>query len=109
MGGLVAVGQPALAAAHTCNGSEQFVTSTTGARVCYYDDTATYKICDTATGNHPAVTIYYGDGTSATWHEYPGYNKCGPEYSLDWDAIGMRARNYNGSTLVNSGPLVLFA
>ncbi|MFF4717103.1 hypothetical protein ACFY2V_37785 [Streptomyces eurythermus] len=106
LGGAVAVTHPASAAAHTCNGSEQYVSSTSGSRVCFYGDTWTIKICDTASGNHPAAKVYMS-GTTNVYHEYPGYNSCSAEIDLPWGVpLNFQARTYSGSTLVSSGNTV---
>ncbi|MFF7091825.1 hypothetical protein ACFY9A_05420 [Streptomyces rubradiris] len=106
LGGTLAVSQPASAAAHTCNGSEAYVSSTSGSRVCFYGDTWTIKICDTASGNHPAARVYES-GTATVYHEYPGYNSCSAEIGLPWGVpLNFQARTYSGSTLVSSGNTV---
>jgi hypothetical protein len=103
LGGTVAITQPASAAAHTCNGSEEFVSSTSGSRVCFYGDTWSLKICDTASGNHPAAKVYMS-GQTTVYHEYPGYNSCGAEiYLPDRVPLNFQARTYSGSSLVSSG------
>ncbi|MEU1369117.1 hypothetical protein ABZ454_23705 [Streptomyces sp. NPDC005803] len=106
LGGTVAITQPASAAAHTCSGSEEFVSSTSGSRVCFYGDTWSIKICDTASGNHPAARVYsYGETT--VYHENPGYNHCSAEIYLPFEvALSFQARTYSGSTLVSSGNTV---
>lgn len=101
--GSVAVSQPASAAAHTCNGSESYVSSTSGSRVCFYGDTWSIKICDTASGNHPAARVYMS-GETTVYHEYPGYNSCSAEIHLPYGVpLNLQARTYSGSTLVSSG------
>jgi hypothetical protein len=71
-GGVVAFTGPATAATHTCSatlGASEFIAQTTGARVCYYVDTFSFKICDTAAdGHHPAVLFRWSesDGTSTS-------------------------------------------
>ncbi|MBA2811171.1 hypothetical protein E0500_028150 [Streptomyces sp. KM273126] len=106
LGGSAAVTQPASAAAHTCNGSEEFVSSTSGSRVCFYGDTWSFKICDTASGNHPAARVYMS-GSATVYHEYPGYNSCSAEIDLPYGVpLNFQARTYSGSTLVSSGNTV---
>ncbi|MER6015443.1 hypothetical protein [Streptomyces bluensis] len=106
LGGSVAMTPPASAAAHTCNGSEEFVSSTSGSRVCFYGDTWSFKVCDTASGNHPAAKVYMS-GSTTVYHEYPGYNSCSAETYLPYGVpLNFQARAYSGSTLVSSGNTV---
>ncbi|MER5705836.1 substrate-binding domain-containing protein [Micromonospora sp. NPDC002296] len=100
-------GQPVRVLAHTCNGSEDAVSSASGSRVCFYEDTWTYKICDTASGNHPAIKITRSTGTSYV-HENPGVGNCGPERSVP---VGLSfqfwAQTYSGDTLLYTGNRVI--
>ncbi|MEW2398024.1 hypothetical protein [Streptomyces sp. NPDC046862] len=106
LGGSVAMTPPASAAAHTCNGSEEFVSSTSGSRVCFYGDTWSFKVCDTASGNHPAAKVYMS-GETTVYHEYPGYNSCSEEIYLPYGVpLNFQARTYSGSSLVSSGTTI---